>query len=260
VYKLLIADDQEKERAGITKLLRQFDFAFEVKQARNGLEALELIKKENFDILVTDIKMPFLNGIELIEKVHRLGRKLIYIIYSAYGEFEYAQSAITFGVLRYLLKPISLDSFKETFMEAEKLCRETVHSAVQMNTGSGKDAGIGEMEGSPSANHIIRMTKELVQAHYSDYGLGLAWLAEELHLSPAYLSAFFKSETGQNLVKYITDYRLSKAKELLKRTNLRIGDVGIHVGYTNGSYFIKKFREREGMSPYQYREKGCSHD
>ena len=69
------------------------------------------------------------------------------------------------------------------------------------------------------------------------------------------MSTLFKVETGQNIVKYISKYRLEKAKELLETTTIRVGDVAEKVGYLNASYFISLFRNTTGYSPAKYRER-----
>jgi len=93
-------------------------------QAQNGEEAIKIFENMHIDILLTDIKMPFMNGIELIEAVHKQGYMPFCIINSAYGEFEYAQNAIMLGVVQYLLKPIKLDDFQRLFNKVIHLCKE----------------------------------------------------------------------------------------------------------------------------------------
>ena len=76
-----------------------------------------------------------------------------------------------------------------------------------------------------------------------------------MHVSSAYRSSLFKVEPGENLVKFITKYRVGKSKELLKQSNMKIGDIAAAVGYISVSYYISIFRNHEGCSPVQYREK-----
>ena len=124
MYKILIVDDEFNERRGIQGLICKYQYPLEVRQAQNGKIALEMMEKEEFDILLTDIKMPFMTGIELIEQVNKRGWHPICIIYSAYGEFEYAQNAIQLGVLQYLLKPIKLEKFQDVFQNVIEICKE----------------------------------------------------------------------------------------------------------------------------------------
>ena len=124
MYRILIVDDEIRERNGIEKLIRRYQYELEIYQASDGKEALRIMEKINMDILLTDIKMPAMTGIELIEQVHKNGWNPVCVIYSAYGEFEYARNAIALGVMQYLLKPIKLDEFQELFHKVMELCAE----------------------------------------------------------------------------------------------------------------------------------------
>ena len=124
MFKILIVDDEKRERTGLEFLIREYKYPLEVIQAQNGEEALAIFENTAIDILLTDIKMPFMTGIELIEHVRKKGYDPFCIIFSAYGEFEYAQNAISLGVIQYLLKPISRDDFQKLFQKVLKLCEE----------------------------------------------------------------------------------------------------------------------------------------
>ena len=124
MYTILIVDDERNERDGIEKLIKRYQYDLRVLQAANGEEALKIFEDQEIDILLTDIKMPFMTGMELIEQVHKGGWEPVCIIYSAYGEFEYAQNAIMLGVLQYLLKPIRLEEFQKLFRKVFKVCDE----------------------------------------------------------------------------------------------------------------------------------------
>lgn len=104
-------------------------------------------------------------------------------------------------------------------------------------------------------NRLVRMAKELVYEKYSESDLNVSYIAEQLQVSSAYLSTLYKMETGKNLVKFITWYRVEKSKELLLQTNMKVSDVAEKVGYLNVSYYISIFRNHEGCSPVQYRER-----
>ena len=88
MYKILLADDERLERNGIEKLIYKFGYDLEIFQAANGVEAISICEREKIDILLTDIKMPIMNGLELIERIRQMGMQPVCIIYSAYGEFE----------------------------------------------------------------------------------------------------------------------------------------------------------------------------
>lgn len=120
---ILIVDDDKRERNGIESLIKYHGYELKVYKATNGEEAIEMIKSNHFDILLTDIKMPFMNGIDLIKSAQRVDSNIISIIYSAYGEFEYAQEAVSLGVLKYLLKPVNQQEFDNLFKEVIEICK-----------------------------------------------------------------------------------------------------------------------------------------
>lgn len=124
VYTILIVDDERNERTGIEKLIRRYQYKLHVLQAVNGKKALEKFEDNKIDILLTDIKMPVMSGMDLIREVHKRGYDPVCIIYSAYGEFEYAQDAISLGVIKYLLKPIKQKEFQELFEQVIRMCEE----------------------------------------------------------------------------------------------------------------------------------------
>lgn len=106
MIKILIVDDEKIERNGIKFLLKQMNLELEIFEAVNGLKALDVLKEEKIDILLTDIKMPFMDGIELIQEVVKSWKDIKIIIFSGYGEFEYARMAMKSGVSNYILKPV----------------------------------------------------------------------------------------------------------------------------------------------------------
>ena len=114
MYKILIVDDEKIERNGIRFLLKKLNLEFEIAEAVNGVDALEKLEKEDFDILLTDVKMPFMDGIELIDHVVKEKKKLRTVIFSGCNEFDYAKKAIRLGVVDYILKPVDPNEFKNT--------------------------------------------------------------------------------------------------------------------------------------------------
>ncbi len=112
MYRVLIVDDEKIERTGIKFLLGQIDCSFETYEAVNGKEAEEWLRDNQADILITDIKMPFMDGLELLEQIDQLYPDMVKIIISGYGEFSYAKKAIRYGVEEYILKPVDPEDFK----------------------------------------------------------------------------------------------------------------------------------------------------
>lgn len=114
MYKLLIVDDERIERNGIKYLLEEDKRELEIYEAGNGRDALEFLKDNKVDILLTDVKMPFIDGIELIRQAAPLYPNMKIIIFSGYSEFEYAKFAMKMGVEDYVLKPVDPEEFSAT--------------------------------------------------------------------------------------------------------------------------------------------------
>lgn len=239
MWNVLIADDEPVERRGLETLLRRRNLPVQIFQASNGEEALEIVRSQKIDLLISDVKMPKLNGLELTERIRQTDENMIILIQSAYDDFEYMRRAIRMRVDDYILKPVVIAEFDSM-----------IDSALRT---------LAQRKGAPSAavreNGAVEEVYRLVAAHYGE-NIGLEWLAERVGLSPNYLSSLFKSESGQGVTQYLSAYRMEKAKQLLLQTNLRIADIGKSVGYPNTSYFCQQFKRFFGVTANSMRENG----
>lgn len=127
---ILIADDEKIERNGVRRLLQKENLEMEIMEAVNGKEALQMVQERKPDILFSDIKMPFINGLELSEKVKEISPETVIIIVSGYSDFEYARAAMKNGVLDYVLKPIDPAELKRALHKALERIEEREHSTA----------------------------------------------------------------------------------------------------------------------------------
>ena len=124
MYTYLIVDDEMIERKGIRMLLSRMNIRENILEASNGEEALEVFEKEKIDVLLTDINMPFMDGIELLSRIHEEYPGTETVIFSGYDEFSYAKKAISYGVSAYILKPVNPEEFEKVVGEInEKLAK-----------------------------------------------------------------------------------------------------------------------------------------
>ena len=124
MYTYLIVDDEMIERKGIRMLLSRMNIRENILEASNGEEALEVFEKEKIDVLLTDINMPFMDGIELLSRIHEAYPGTETVIFSGYDEFSYAKKAISYGVFAYILKPVNPEEFEKVVGEiTEKLAK-----------------------------------------------------------------------------------------------------------------------------------------
>lgn len=462
MFSLLIADDSTVEIDCIHYLLQKFDIPVETYAASDGRMALEMLRQNRYDILLTDIKMPFVTGLELAREARRLHPDIAIIFFSGYSEFEYAQSAISLGVVDYLLKPVEADRLRETisrvisalnhrqsitrnirfvhkhllftllngdalrhgqdlmpeyrlmlmlsfghdfftgegedFEEKLRLSLQCCHEFVSLYPNEGL---IFLPDGHPEPEFLAQTVRALI-AHISDSDCDIAWtaltsasdiypayqrltrseprdcdadsihfpltacleaiqkndpaqciahyerfrtavldgcshseiytkyaisqvlsalnqlyptgmsesalvnrvfscqgfdaldrqmqqslhsigmnvapqsslrseevksyiarnyasdlslavIAEACYLTPSYLCRLFKRETGVTLLKYLNDYRMKKAQEILETTSMKVNLVAQEVGYRSSSYFCQRFRDCFGVTPEAYR-------
>lgn len=124
MYKLLVVDDEPRQAMALANIISQLRPDYEILTAYDGQEALDLLSEHNVNILFTDIRMPVMDGLQLIEKLYRCKIFLKIIILSGYGEFEYAKKAIQFGVNEYLVKPISKNDLENILVKMESSLEE----------------------------------------------------------------------------------------------------------------------------------------
>ncbi|RAV21279.1 response regulator [Paenibacillus contaminans] len=134
MFKALIVDDQLEEREGIRFLIDKYKLKLDPVEMSNGEEAFQYLLENHVDILLTDIKMPFMDGLELTRRARELDENLKIIIFSAHGEFEYAKQAIAYKVEHYILKPIEVGEFLQVMESAITLCEQAAENKRQART------------------------------------------------------------------------------------------------------------------------------
>lgn len=124
MLRILLVDDEKTERDGIRFLIDKFDLPLKVAEASNGKNALAYMKEHPVDILLTDVKMPYMDGLELARAANAYNSRIVIIIFSAYGEFEYARQACEVNAVNYLLKPIEVEEFRSVMEKVIHICME----------------------------------------------------------------------------------------------------------------------------------------
>lgn len=239
----LIADDSRTELDVLLFLIEKNSLPLETATASNGEEALALLRRESFDLLITDIRMPFLDGLSLAKEAVRMYPYIKIVISSGYQDFSYAKTAISLGVKEYLLKPVNPEEFTDLILqlvrqiEKEQLLRIPLQTAAAQNiparslhdlmeyvtsglSGASRPeaakvpSSAPEESGLASANGKVRFICDYIAGHYNEE-LSLESLADMIYIHPDYLSRIFKRETGMNLNRYIKNIRMNKACQLV---------------------------------------------
>ncbi len=236
--KIVVVEDEARARAALVRLIRRERPAFlVVGEADNGVDGMRLIKQLQPGIVISDIRMPRMDGLKMIKNVFESSLKPAVIILSAYSDFEYAKLAIHYGVYEYLLKPVTADELTEVL---DRLAS----SFAQERSPDLEDSGA-------SHSPIIRTTIEWIQTHY-DQRITLEELAERQHVTASYLSTLFSKETGTTFSAYLRDHRIQRAKELLRGGDCLIYEVAYQTGFEDVQYFCRVFKSMTGCSAKQY--------
>lgn len=248
IIKVVVTEDEELIRNSIVKKIENLDPSFQVTGiADNGKTALELIHKNSPDIMITDIQMPVMGGIELIRTVHFYFPHIRIIITSGYADFEYARQAMRYNVNDYLLKPISKDDLKVTLLKTKALIdNEKLQFQDHIRGMHNQDANPME---------IVDMVQNYLRTNFNKE-LSLEKIAKSFNFNPSYLSKIFIKHTGELPSKYLTSIRINEAKYLLTQyKNLSIKEVGEWVGYSDQFYFSRVFKQITGFTPKEFQNK-----
>ena len=136
IYTVVVADDETELREAVCQMVRWEEIGFRlVGSAGNGLDAIQLVEQLQPDLLLTDIRMPFISGVELARQVRELRPRTQIAFLSGYDDFEYAQQAIAYNVIRYLLKPIGMVELTEALGEIHQKMEQADRSLSEPGRG-----------------------------------------------------------------------------------------------------------------------------
>ncbi len=253
---ILIADDEFAIRRGLLSLPWEQIGIEQVLEAENGLHAKEILTEGQVDILISDIRMPGITGLELAEYVRDKGFGCAVILLTGFSEFEYAQQALRSGVADYLLKPLrQKDILAAVQKAAERLKRERYeediirqHEQDLHECDMKKQVDLNFPKVHPQVKELL---EDLADTYTSEVSLNL--YADRFHFSIYYLSKLIKKETGYNFVELLNSMRLMHAMDLLERTSLLIGDISEQAGYRDMRYFSQIFKKVTGCNPREFR-------
>ena len=250
--KVLIVDDEKYVRMGIKS---DTDWALigcvVVGEASNGLEALEVAENTRPDLVVSDIRMPKMDGIELAEKLIEKYPNVKVIFLTAYNEFEYARQAVRIGVSDYLLKPFSDGELEGSIQRLLHLHPNAPATSTEL-----EEQLIPLKKKEEVSNRYVSAAIEYIEDHYPDSDFSLGALAESMSVSEGHISRLFKAETDISINNYLTKYRIKMAMDYLKDVQVKVYEVAEKVGYQDIAYFSNTFKKLVGKTPSDYQTKG----
>lgn len=269
MIRLLIADDEQIEREALADIVaRRFEHEVVLQRAENGRKAADIAVLWGADLILMDIEMPGMSGLDAARAVldQRPECKVIFI--TAYSLFQYAHSAVHLGACDYLLKPVDPDELEQSIRRAirqiEAGRRLAALAPVQPDPNPAEPGAeslgaelTADAEGENSqAALVMAHVRKYMEDNYM-YDLSLDSVSEILRISPAYLSVQFKKYQKMNFLDCLTELRINAAKELLSDPFRSTAEVASMVGYEDASYFARAFKKRTGMTPTQYRKEAA---
>lgn len=254
MYKVIVIDDEMLVRRGI---VMETDWqalnCVVVAEAGNGIEGLEAVRKYHPDLLICDIRMPKMDGIEMLKELRAEGNDVSVIFLTAYSEFSYAQSALKLLASDYLLKPFGdgeLEQAMNNALEKRKRTQEKLENS--------KDEPLPELVlNKGDKSKYVMAAVDYISAHYGDPELCVAEIAEHLGISEGHLSHTFKRETDYTVAAYITRVRMRTAMKLLNDCRNKVYEVAEQVGYRDVAHFSSSFKRIVGVTPSEYQDEAC---
>jgi len=243
MLRIMIVEDEKIIRSGLKHIIEDIIGNYKVvKEAKDGVEALFYLEIEKIDVVITDIRMKNMDGIELIKRIRLQNSSIPIIIISGYPDFEYAKQAIKYNVNDYILKPIDRIELALALHSAQDLVNKHKNSNQTEEKNQRK-----------KERKVIRRAKEYIENNIHEQ-ISLHYVADLLQLNYQYFSALFKMETGYTFSEYVTNVRIEKAKQLLSQTNMKIYNIASMCGYSNVKHFMNVFKKSTGMTPSEFRD------
>lgn len=260
MLKVIIVEDELTVRRGLVLTTPWESYGCEVVgEAKNGKEGKKMIESLLPDIVITDIKMPIMNGLEMIQALDD-NLNVEFIVLTAFRDFEFAQKAIRLGAIDYLLKPFSdidlENAIKKSILRIEKRKNKN-QNKTQINVLEALELKLKKSENSKEDN-IIKV-KKYVNDHFGS-DLNIQTVSELINVSESYLIRLFKSEMGYTFHEFLISVRMKRACEMLLDPHIKIYEVAHKVGYNDQRYFSTVFKKNIGVTPVEFKEHFLSKD
>ncbi len=264
--RLVIVDDEEILLRGLVETYDWEGMGFSVVgSAQSGEQALAIIEETNPHVVLTDIRMKQMSGLDVMERVRQSSQQCLFVVLSAYRDFEYAKNAIKLGAFAYLLKPIDEEELTETFARAHLHCQELLErkekleiweklkdSFERMNVGYRMLEQQPDGDGSKNRDDM-RKALIYIDAHLEEESLSVVAVAAHVYLNPVYFGRVFKQTFKMTFKQYLLQRRMELAKLLLSDGQMSISRICEQVGIGDPSYFSRLFKQYTGMLPSEFK-------
>ncbi|MFV0380637.1 MAG: response regulator [Breznakia sp.] len=249
MYTVLVVEDENIIRKGLISLI---DFkkhkCMLIGEASNGKQGMEMIRKHKPDIVITDINMPYMDGLAMIEET--ITQNYTCIIISGYSDFRYAQKAVRFGVSDYVLKPVDAKELEEALLQAIAQ-RELMETYAKIKESKKDLIAINLLEIHIDSNILVDKMLGFVDEHYAKK-ITIEDLCKALNYSESLLSKRFKESVKLTFIEYLNRYRIQKSIDLLKEGKTQLVDIAEMVGFSEYKYYSVVFKKYMNCSPKQF--------
>lgn len=242
VRNVLLVDDESMVRIGVKTCVdwQKLDIG-NVFEAANGSEALEIVRNNQIDIIITDLKMSVMDGFAMLDELKSMLGKPEVIVMSCYNDYDNMRRAMTCGVKDFLFKP---QMYPEDIEEAVRKVQKEMAKTRIPDERSGKK------------RDVLSGALQFIDSHLADPDLCQDMVAEYTGLSVSYFCRLFKNEMGISYSNYITKKRIELAEQLYRTTDMKVYEIAGKVGYTNEKYFARLYKEQTGHSMKNLIKKG----
>ena len=243
MYKVLIAASEMLIRMGLESLVNNDPRFYTAALTKDGEEALEKTRELMPDLILADLDgKQAVSGLGFIKLVRKELPEVPVIIVAGSEESEYVQQALKLGVRDVIVKSAGEDAFRELL--------DRTALELDENRDAGRDADI--VPGRHYSSLVLKAL-HIIDQDYMEQDLSLISVADELNVTPQYLSRIIRDQTGDTFVACLSRRRMKQAMLLLSDPGLRLYQISEKCGYATQHYFSYVFRKMTGMTPGEYR-------
>lgn len=251
MYRVMLVEDDEVIRYVYSRMKAWEKSGFQiVAEAGNGLQAMDEMKKNPVDVIFTDIRMPFMDGITLMKKMLEEYPDILFVFVSSYNEFEYAREGLRLGAVDYIVKPMDEADLEPVLVRLKELLG---------TKGNGTEifrilAGIIPEKSALSDTLIIQMGQYLEEN--MNRNLTIEEVADALDMNKDYLGKQIKHKTGLSFRTLYNRVKIEYAKPLIKSGQYKVYEISELLGYSSPDYFTQHFKNEVNMTPAEYKKSG----
>lgn len=246
MFKILVVDDEAIIRRGI---VLGVDWAsmdcIVAGEAANGIEGMKAVQKYNPSIIITDVRMPYMDGIQMLTELRQQRCTANFILLTAYSDFEYVRSALKLSAIDYLLKPFQTQELAGAIARIRQREQEQTILTPQ---------NVLPLVKGDKSKYVLKALQYIAE-HYMDDDISITSIASHLAVSESHLSHVFKKETSYTVISYLTQYRMHMAMKLLTDHRYKVYEVAEMIGYRDLAYFGHMFKKTVGLSPSEYQDR-----